>query len=192
MSEINKALIKARADIHNPHFDSENPHFRSKFASLKAVIEATIPVFAQHGIAVVQDLQTIEGGIGCFTHLLHESGEEKKFGPLVIRPTKPDAQGEASASTYARRYHLMTVCGVVGDVDDDGNAAASQSAFKSKQAKTKARGAVRAAAVEREHDQLRALWNSMDSDQIADLWNSFAKADRDLIKEGLEKTKEAA
>jgi len=191
MSEINKALIKARADIHNPHFDSENPHFRSKFASLKAVIEATIPVFAQHGIAVVQDLQTIDGGIGCFTHLLHESGEEKTFGPLVIRPTKPDAQGEASASTYARRYHLMTVCGVVGDVDDDGNAA-SQSAFQSKQAKTKARGAVRSAAVESDHDQLRALWNSLDSDQIADLWNSFAKADRDLIKEGLEKTKEAA
>ena len=37
--------------------------------------------------------------------------------------TKDDLQGYASASTYARRYHLMAVFSVTGSEDDDGNAA---------------------------------------------------------------------
>jgi hypothetical protein len=45
------------------------------------------------------------------------------FGPLRMPATKPDAQGMGSAATYARRYALMAVAGVVGDDDDDGNAA---------------------------------------------------------------------
>jgi len=121
--KLNAALVKARADIQNPHFDSSNPHYKNKFASLKSVVNAVIPTLAEHGIAVIQDLQTIDGGVACYTHLCHESGEEKVFGPLVMNATKPDPQGYAAASTYARRYHLMAVCVVVGDEDDDGEAA---------------------------------------------------------------------
>lgn len=122
---LNKAWNKARTEIANPKFDSENSHFRNKFASLKSVIEATIPIAAKHGIAVFQELVTTDGGIGCITHLCHESGEEKSFGPYVNKPTKLDPQGEASASTYARRYSLQAVFGVVGEAGDDGNAASA-------------------------------------------------------------------
>lgn len=187
--KLNKAIAAARLEIENPHFDSENPHFRSKFASLKAVIDATVKVYAKHGIALIQDLQTVEGGVACYTHFLHESGEERTLGPFVVPMTKSDAQGYASASTYARRYHLMGVATVVGDKDDDGNAA-SESAFKSKQAKTKARNGLRAAASESRDEDTRNLWNELDNDQRAELWDSFAKADKDLITESLAKTKE--
>lgn len=187
--KLNKALVDAREEIRNPNFDSENAHFKNKFASLKAIMESVLQIAAKHGIAVIQDLRSVDGGIGCYTHLLHESGEEKTFGPLVIRPTKNDPQGEASASTYARRYHLQGVFCVVGDADDDGNGA-SESPFSSKQAKTKARGAVRAAAAESDHDEVRRLWSELDNDQIADLWASYGKADKDMIKESLELTKE--
>lgn len=119
-----KALCAAQLEMRNPGFDASNPHFKSKFVSLAAVRNAVIPIFAKNGISVTQDLTVINGGVGCRTILLHESGQSMEFGPLVLPPTKADAQGFGSAATYARRYSLMAVAGIVGDEDDDGTAAA--------------------------------------------------------------------
>jgi hypothetical protein len=189
--ELNKAWCEMREDIKNPAFDSTNPHFKNKFASLKSVMAATIPVASSHGIAVYTELVTTDQGIGCYIHLCHVSGEEKRFGPYVNRPTKNDPQGEASASTYARRYALQAVFGVVGEEDDDGNAA-SDSAFKSKQAKTIARKALKGAAIDADDDLARKTWVALDTDQQAELWASYNKDDHTLIKESLAKTKEVA
>lgn len=121
---INEALAKAQLDMQNPTFDSTNPHFRNKFASLAAVRNAVVPVLAKHGIAMVQDVTSTEDGkVACKTILHHKSGESLTFGPLVLPVSKNDAQGFGSAATYARRYSLMAVAGVVGDDDDDANAA---------------------------------------------------------------------
>lgn len=179
---LNKALCDARLEIHNPKFDSENPHFRNKFASLKAVVDSTIPVLAKHGIAVIQDLQTIDGGIACYTHFCHESGEEKILGPLVMNATKSDPQGYASASTYARRYHLMAVTGVVGDNDDDGNAA-SESAFTSKGEKTKVRNAMLKAATDNDRGELLVVSDKLNNDQKAELWDTYNHDQKRLITE---------
>lgn len=122
---IAEALCAAQIEMRNPGFDATNPHFKSKFVSLAAVRNAVIPVLAKHGISVTQDLTTINGGIGCKTILTHKSGQYMAFGPLVLPPTKADAQGFGSAATYARRYSLMAIAGIVGDEDDDGNAAAA-------------------------------------------------------------------
>jgi len=123
INELAKALVAAQAEMRNPSFDSANPHFKNKFASLAQVRNTIVPVLAKHGLSVVQDLTTTERGVGCTTILIHESGQTMSFGPLVMPATKPDAQGLGSAATYARRYSLMAVCNVVGDVDDDANAA---------------------------------------------------------------------
>ena len=93
------------------------------FASLAAVRNAIIPVFARHGLSVVQDLQATDRGISCLTILLHSSGERMDIGPLVMPASKADAQGFGSAATYARRYALLAMAGVAGEEDDDGNAA---------------------------------------------------------------------
>jgi len=124
ISELAKAKAAAQGEMHNPPFDSKNPHFKSSFASLAAVRNAVIPVFAKHGISVSQELVEAEGKIGCITILTHQSGQWEEFGPFTLPATKPDAQGFGSAATYARRYSLMAVACVVGDEDDDGNAAA--------------------------------------------------------------------
>jgi hypothetical protein len=81
-------------------------------------------VLAKHGIAVVQNLTTTDGGIACTTMLLHKSGQSL-ISTLPIPASKQDAQGLGSAATYARRYGLMAMAGVVGDEDDDGNAASA-------------------------------------------------------------------
>jgi hypothetical protein len=121
--ELNAALAKAQAEMSNPKFDKANPHFRNKFASLAAVRDAVIPVLSKHGIACVQDLQSVEGAVSCTTILMHSSGQRMALGPLTMPVSKADAQGFGSAATYARRYHLMAVANVVGDEDDDANEA---------------------------------------------------------------------
>jgi hypothetical protein len=135
MSELNaiaKALASAQAEMQNPKFDSQNPHFRNSFASLASVRNAVVPVLAKHGICMTQNLETVEKGIACTTILTHESGQQMAFGPLVMPASKPDSQGLGSAATYARRYALMAVCGVVGDEDDDANSATGKPAAATK------------------------------------------------------------
>lgn len=125
-ADLSAALAKAQLEMSNPSFDSSNPHFRSKFASLAAVRNAVIPVMAKHGISVTQELTTTERGVACLTVLHHASGQFMEFGPLEMPASKMDAQGFGSASTYAKRYSLQAVGGVVGDEDDDGNAASGK------------------------------------------------------------------
>lgn len=120
---LNAALAKANAVINNPGYDKENPHFRSRFASLAAVRNAVIPPYAAVGLSVLQDLQSNDIGVACFTTLLHSSGEERTLGPFTVPVAKKDAQGYAAAATYAKRVHLQAVACVVGDDDDDGEAA---------------------------------------------------------------------
>lgn len=120
--ELASALAKAQAEMSNPGFDSQNPHFRSKFASLAAVRNAVVPALAKHGVFVTQELTRTENGVACSVILMHSSGQFR-YAPFEMPLAKDDAQGVASASTYARRYTLQAIACVVGDDDDDGNAA---------------------------------------------------------------------
>jgi hypothetical protein len=113
------ALAKAHAELKNPGFDTTNPFFKNKYASLAAVRDAVAPVLAKQGLSVVQLLGQKESGITCETALLHSSGQWIAE-TLYMPSAKQDAQGFGSAITYARRYALMAICGVVGDEDDDG------------------------------------------------------------------------
>lgn len=123
-TELAKALAKAQAEMKNPAFDSTNPHFKSKFASLVSVREAVLPVLNKHGLTLSQFPKTSEGRAGCVNVLMHVSGEwieEECLLPL----DKNNAQGAGSAITYARRYSVQAIGGVVADQDDDGNAASA-------------------------------------------------------------------
>jgi len=184
--KLNAAFAKARAEIENPKFDATNPHFRSRFASLKSVVNATIHTLAEHGIAVFQDFRTVRGGVEVYTHLCHESGQERTFGPFWMPITKDDAQGYASATTYARRYHLMAVTVVVGDDDDDGNSA-SESAFSSTQQRTKLRNQLIKAAEAGDDETVRKITGELDNDQKAEMWGVLSKSQKVLIKEAMER-----
>ena len=52
------------------------------------------------------------------TMLIHKSGEWIS-GYLPIKPKVDDPQGMGSAITYARRYALSAMLGIVADDDDD-------------------------------------------------------------------------
>ena len=130
IGELAKALAAAQGEMKNPPLDGKNPHFQSRFATLAAVRDAAIPALTKHGIALTQELTGNVTTVGCTTRLTHTSGQWMEFGPFLIPVSKPDAQGFGAASTYARRFCLQSVLGLVGDDDDDGEEAVGRGARK--------------------------------------------------------------
>lgn len=124
MQKIAAAIVKAQKAFGPALKDKTNPAFRSKYADLGACIDAVQDALNSNGIALLQQTREDASGVTVETVLLHESGESWASGPLHVPAAKQDPQGYGSALTYARRYSLMTACGIAPE-DDDGNAAAA-------------------------------------------------------------------
>jgi ERF superfamily len=120
------ALSKAQGQFDDASKSRRNDHLRNSYATLGDVIDATKPAMRENGLSFVQML----GGedterVKVTTQLMHESGEwlRDTFAMPVERVQaglKP-AQIYGSVATYARRYHLSAMLGVVADDDDDGH-----------------------------------------------------------------------
>lgn len=127
IANLATAIAAAQAELKPVKKDMTNPFYRSKYADLASVWEALQPYHA-HGIAITQSpyLPERSGYIGLTTQLSHASGEWMAAN-LELPLSKDDAQGIGSALTYARRYALGCMTGVVTEEDDDGNMAAGVS-----------------------------------------------------------------
>lgn len=125
MKDFAKALAALQAEIGAAHKSSTNPHFKSKYADLSEVWETWREVGPKHGFSLMQSTKTLANGTPALvTILLHESGD-MITGEYPLIPSKQDPQGYGSAMTYARRYCLAAMVGIVQD-DDDGNAASEK------------------------------------------------------------------
>lgn len=124
MKELGTALAKAQAEIKAALKDSKNPHFKSSYADLTSVWDACRAALTKNGLSVIQKTDFSEGEVWLETMLLHSSGENIT-GRYPLRPQQQTPQGYGSALTYARRYSLAAMVGVVADEDDDGNAASA-------------------------------------------------------------------
>lgn len=123
-SALAEALAAFQAELPDIGLDSENPHFKSKFASLPKITKTVLPLLSGHGLSFTAGGVILEGQFGLSATLLHVSGEERSgFFPIIAT----DPQKIGSAITYARRYMLASLTGIVADADDDGNAASLQS-----------------------------------------------------------------
>lgn len=144
-AKLAEALAKAQGAMKPAVMGSTNPHFRSKYASLAEVMDAIREPFAANGLAVVQGVdEQDDSGLTITTTLLHGSGEWIESS-VHVPVGSGNAQQVGSALTYARRYSLSALCGVVADEDDDGNAAAASPAPPATQAaprKTFAKGTI--------------------------------------------------
>lgn len=117
---IATALAKAQGQMDNADKSKVNPAFKSKYADLASVRDAVIGPLSANGICVLQAAQTSEVGVTVETRLVHSSGQW--FACTVgATPTDYKPQSIGSASTYLRRYGLMSMCGIAPE-DDDGNA----------------------------------------------------------------------
>lgn len=126
ITALAKALIAVQKALPSVTKDKENPYFHSKYAGLDTVMPVVLETLTANGFSVAQMPDSVNGGTSALTTLLmHESGEWiSATQPLLLAKEEP--QGQGSAITYARRYSIMSLLGLVADEDDDGNAASPQ------------------------------------------------------------------
>lgn len=124
MEQLLEAIADAAGAMENPKLDSVNPHFKSRFASLKACESVVRPKMAEHGLMFRQTCENDAIGHWLVTYAYGKGGEvEMSRVPLVV---VNDPQKQGSALTYAKRYGLCAAFGLVGEEDDDGNAASER------------------------------------------------------------------
>ena len=113
ITDLATALCLAQGEIGGAVKNNTNPHFKSAFADLESVIKIIKPAFFKHGLSFIQLPITSEGGkgIGVSTMLMHSSGQWIE-GEYLLPLEKVTPQGAGAAITYARRYGLVSLCGI--------------------------------------------------------------------------------
>ncbi len=124
IKEFVAALAKAQGVMKPAVFNRVNPHFKTRYADFTSCMDACRTPLSENGIAIVQYCATIEGKFNLVTMLAHVSGQWMK-SEFPIISAKMDSQGIGSAMTYAKRYSLCGMTGIVADEeqDDDGESA---------------------------------------------------------------------
>ena len=128
ISELAKALIAVQRELLPAARDGTNPFTRSNYATLNSVMEACRDVLLAHGIWMTQlpvpaPVELGPGHIGLLTKLTHAESGQWQSSLAVVPLPKADPQGMGSAITYARRYALTAMLGIITEEDDDGEAA---------------------------------------------------------------------
>jgi hypothetical protein len=121
INELAAALAKAQGAMKPADKSALNPFFKSKYADLGSVWESCRKALSDNGLAVLQGVTSTVDSVTVETTLVHASGQW--FSESLSLPSKRDAQSIGSAATYARRYGLSAMLGIVADEDDDGNSA---------------------------------------------------------------------
>ena len=127
LSNLAQSLARVQGQLRPAEQNAANPFFKSKYADLGSIIASARELMAENGLSISQFPGPTMNGEALHyatltTILMHESGEWLSQD-LTMPLAKVDPQGYGSALTYARRYALASVLGIVTGEDDDGNAA---------------------------------------------------------------------
>jgi len=128
IGELAKALAAVQGELTPAPKNAKNPGLGNRYADLQSCISTLQAVLPKHGLAFTQTiLPAEENTVSVATMLMHQSGQCVRgicTFPTVGNRGVNAAQAAGSAITYARRYGLSAIVGLVADDDDDGNAAA--------------------------------------------------------------------
>jgi hypothetical protein len=183
-SKVNlwKAVHALQGEATTLQKDKINPHFKSKYLALDTLMEEVLPLLNANGLIwlTAPNYQVISAGGTAVVEpnlsyrLIHAESGEETAGTVPLFVAKRDPQGLGSAITYARRYALMAVLGLVADEDDDG---ASAGAAKAPSAagrgtkritKTRAEGLAKAAERAGCLDRLQLAASHTHGDDVGD------------------------
>lgn len=119
------AMSKLTEEIKNPKNTANNPFYKSKYTPLNDVLDLIRPLLAKNGLSFSQSPVSMQGDggvlVGVEGLLTHASGQWVVYAPFFFPLNKGTAQDAGSCITYARRYQLTSVFGIMGDDDDDAN-----------------------------------------------------------------------
>ena len=124
ITELAKALCNVQRQLQPAMKDANNPFTKSNYATLKSVMESCRDALLDNGIWLCQYPVPVDtpGSIGLATKLTHAESGQWQSSLAVVPLPKADPQGMGSAITYARRYTLTAMLGMITE-DDDGEAA---------------------------------------------------------------------
>lgn len=122
ITELAKALSNFQGKMTAVKKDATNPFYKSKYATLDTIWETIRTLLAENGLSVAQTMDYYNDKSTLQTTLYHTSGEWIS-GTQLVNPVKDDPQSLGSAISYARRYSLSAILGIVADEDDDANIA---------------------------------------------------------------------
>jgi len=122
---IYEQINKVKLSIGKVHKDGKNPHFKSTHLTLAGISEALEPALAENGLMLFQYVRN--------NYLMTEV-RDKADGCVVSEMLLigTDMQKLGSAITYARRYSIVALFGIL-DTDDDGEQAVAVSPLTDKQ-----------------------------------------------------------
>lgn len=121
IGEIAKALLEVQRSLPIAAKDAVNPFVKNRYASLNSIMEACHGPLNENGVVVLQCPVPVseQGSLGLMTRLIHAESGQWISGITVIPMAKADPQGMGAAITYARRYALSAMLGIVAGDDSD-------------------------------------------------------------------------
>ena len=192
IGEIAGALAQAQAELPAAIKDSVNPHLRNKYADINSVYTAIREVLPKHGLAVIQTMLPTDGSKAHVrTMLAHKSGQWIAGECVMPLDRQGGAQGMGSAITYARRYSLSAIVGIVTEEDDDGNAAQGRAAkAQIKQQREEAKANNENPASDAQRKKLFAIMGKKHGDDRNAILDELSSFFGRLIKSSNELTKD--
>lgn len=141
MKNLYKALAAAIAAMPDPKKNSKNEHFKNSYADLGKVLECIEGPLASNGLLLVQMVDAVGPDAMLSTSLIHVETGEQLDSHYPLRPEKAGPQALGSCITYARRYQIKALFGMV-DVDDDGEGAQNRSKPAAKRLEAEGRAGI--------------------------------------------------
>ena len=119
-SNILKAIFEIRKDLKNIVADGSNPSVRSKYATIKGIMEILQPEFNKHNLLFTSEFGKYNEQPGVLSHLIWLGGAEIERIDMFF-PIKEiaDSQRMGAAMTYGRRYNLGALFNLTFEEDDD-------------------------------------------------------------------------
>ncbi len=123
VTELAKSMIGVQQELVPALKDGVNDYTQSSYATLKSVMEVCKSILLSHGIWLTQyPVPVNSGNLGLVTKIVHAASGQWQSSLIEMPLAKSDPQGYGSAITYARRYGLSAMIGIITE-DDDGERA---------------------------------------------------------------------
>ena len=120
------AIAQAQGEVENATKSATNSHFKNRYADLAEVLNTVRPVFARHGLAIIQSVSSDQQLVTVATTIAHKEGGFVTSSMSCTSPTSK-VQDLGSMVTYLRRYSIAAMT-CISQADDDGNAASQRPA----------------------------------------------------------------
>lgn len=120
--EFIKAFFAARKNIGKIAKKRKNDHLKSNYANLTDYLDAIDSAIEDEGLMIIQSAGCFNaaGDLPMETQIHHVESGEYMVAIMEIHVDRKNAQGDGSAQSYARRYHISSLFGLTAD-DDDGH-----------------------------------------------------------------------